>query len=455
MTQPRPSFDAVAFAASLGDIPCETDPTLVRQKSRDFYWYSPVLKKQLDDAIADIVVMPRHEDDVVAVLRRCVEARVPLTPRGGGTGNYGQAMPLAGGVVLDLTALNSIQSITNGVLRVGAGAKLSDIEVRCRPLGWELRMFPSTRRTATVGGFVAGGMGGIGSINFGQLCDPGTLVAARVVTMEAEPKVLELRGAEVNRVQHAYGTNGIITELSIAMAPTQTWVDYVVSFTDFMALARFCDAVARADSIAKRMVSAVDGEAAAHFRPLEEELEPGDSVGLFLIAEQSVAPFEDMLREHGGIVSRCERAANIEARGLVPAFEFTWNHCTLQALKVDKGITYLQARLPAHGYLDTVAELIASFGKEVPMHLEFVRAAGEVACVGMPLVRYSTEPRLRAIIAAFEARGATVDPHSYMLEDDGTKATDPGQLAFKRRVDPYGLLNPGKMRGAEAPAPAA
>jgi FAD/FMN-containing dehydrogenase len=202
-------------------------------------------------------------------------------------------------------------------------------------------------------------------------------------------------------------------------------------------------------------VSAVDGEAAAYFRPLEEELEPGDSVGLFLIAEQSVAPFEEMLRAHGGTVSRCERETEIEARGLVPAFEFTWNHCTLQALKVDKGITYLQSRLPAHGYLDTVAELIANFGKEVPMHLEFIRADGEVACIGLPLVRYSTEPRLRAIIAAFEAHGVTVDPHSYMLEDDGTKETDPDQVAFKRRVDPHGLLNPGKMRGAEAPPAAA
>jgi FAD/FMN-containing dehydrogenase len=333
------------------------------------------------------------------------------------------------------------------VLRVGAGAKLNDIEVRCRPLGWELRMFPSTRRTATIGGFVAGGTGGIGSINFGQLRDAGTLVAARVLTMEAEPKVLELHGAEVNRVHHAYGTNGIITELSIAMAPAQSWVDYIVAFADFMTLARFCDAVARADGIAKRMVSAVDGEAAAHFRALEEEVELGDSVGLFLIAQQSVVPFEEMLRAHGGTVARCQTEAEIDARGLVPAFEFTWNHCTLQALKVDKGLTYLQSRFPARVYLDTAAELSASLGKEVPMHLEFIRADGEVGCVGLPLVRYSTEPRLRAIIAAFEARGASVDPHSYVLEDGDTKQADPDQLAFKRLADPHGLLNPGKMRG--------
>jgi FAD/FMN-containing dehydrogenase len=311
-------------------------------------------------------------------------------------------------------------------------------------------MFPSTRRTATIGGFVAGGANGIGSINFGQLRDSGTLISARVLTMEAEPKVLELHGTEVNRVHRAFGTNGIITELSLAMAPSQSWIDYVVSFTDFMTLARFCDALARADGIAKRMVSAVDGETAAHFRALEEELEPGDSVGLFLIAEQSVAPFEALLRVHGGTVARCQSEADIEAQGLVPAYEFTWNHATLQALKVDKGITYVQARLPAPGYLDVVAELAASFGKEVPMHLEFIRADGGLTCIGLPLVRYSTEPRLRAIIAAFEAHGATVEPHSYLVDGGGATASDPDQAAFKRVADPHGLLNPGKLRGAES-----
>src|SRR5208283_1187968 len=101
------------------------------------------------------------EAEVIAVLRRCFAARVPITARGGGTGNYGQAMPLHGGVVLDLSALNAIHAVADGVLRVGAGAKLGEIEARCRPLGWELRMFPSTRRTATIGGFVAGGSGGV------------------------------------------------------------------------------------------------------------------------------------------------------------------------------------------------------------------------------------------------------------------------------------------------------
>ena len=215
-----------------------------------------MLKQQLRGVTADVVVMPRDEAEVIAVLRRCFAEGVPVTPRGGGTGNYGQAMPLRGGVVLDLLGLDAIHPVVDGVLRVGAGAKLGEIEARCKPTGWELRMFPSTRRTASIG--AAGGSGGIGSINFGQMREPGTLLSARVVTMEAEPQVLELRGADVNRVHHAYGTNGIITEVAIAMARAQSWIDYAVAFPDFVALARFTDFVARADGIAKRLCTAVD-----------------------------------------------------------------------------------------------------------------------------------------------------------------------------------------------------
>lgn len=441
------TFDWPGFAASLG-VPVETEPALVRQKSRDFYWYSPILKQRLRGVTADLVAMPRDEAEVIAVLRRCFAAGVPVTPRGGGTGNYGQAMPLHGGVVLDLLGLDMVHPVADGVLRVGAGAKLGDIEARCRPLGWELRMFPSTRRTATIGGFVAGGSGGIGSINFGMMRDGGTLLSARVVTMENEPQVLVLRGAEVNRVHHAYGTNGIITELEIAMTPAQNWVDYVVAFPGFMPLARFADTVARADGIAKRLCTAVDAGAAAYFRPVRDAITPDEAVGLFLIAAQSAEPFEEMLHAHGGRV--CRRLSEAEAEGAVPAFEFAWNHTTLQALKVDRTITYLQVRFPFDGYLDTVADVIACLGDEVPMHLEFIRTDGAVACAALPLVRYTDEPRLRAIIDEFESRGCIVfDPHTYVLEDGGMKQTDPEQLAFKHRADPHGLLNPGKMRGWE------
>ena len=56
--------------------------------------------------------------------------------------------------------------------------------------GQELRMFPSTRATASVAGFVAGGSGGVGSISWGGLRDFGNVIRLRVLTMEETPRAL-------------------------------------------------------------------------------------------------------------------------------------------------------------------------------------------------------------------------------------------------------------------------
>src|SRR5580698_1470449 len=92
------SRHAAALASLLGD-PSRvlTNAQTVEQLSRDFYWYSPVLRKQLDGKTGDLVVQPLNAKEIQAVLRYCHAHDVPVTARGAGTGNYGQAVPLRGG----------------------------------------------------------------------------------------------------------------------------------------------------------------------------------------------------------------------------------------------------------------------------------------------------------------------------------------------------------------------
>src|SRR6201996_704162 len=142
-----PALDRLV--ADLGDIPVVTEPKVVRRRSRDFFWYSPVLNEQLDGKSADLIVSPRDEADVIRVAAACARHRVPITVRAGGTGNYGQAVPLKGGVLLDISALTDIEWIKPGSLRVGAGAKMNAIDAETQAQGFELRMHPSTKRTAT------------------------------------------------------------------------------------------------------------------------------------------------------------------------------------------------------------------------------------------------------------------------------------------------------------------
>lgn len=435
-----------AFVAALDGIPTIADPRVVKVRSKDYYWFSPVLKPLLEDKTGELVVTPRTEDEVLRVAKACVERRIPLTVRGAGTGNYGQAVPLAGGVILDMTQMKRIVWLRPGIVRLEPGIKMVNIDLEARKIGWELRMYPSTKRTATIGGFIAGGSGGVGSVTHGMLADRGNINALRVATMEDAPRIIELRGDDVQKVHHAYGTNGIITELEIALAPVQPWMDIVVAFEDFMTAARFSHALGEADGIVKKEIATVAWPVPQYFVHLEAAIPQGAHLALLMVAEYSLEALEALLKVHGGTI--CYRRATEDLSTAPPLYEYTWNHTTLHALREDPSISYLQSLFPAGRNLELVEHMYHHFGDEVPMHLEFIRFGGKLTCSALQLVRYTTDSRLTEIIKYHEANGVVIfNPHTYVLEDGGMKTIDEAQLAFKRLVDPFGLMNPGKMRG--------
>ncbi len=439
--------DLAALKADLGAIDLVEEPARRRLLSRDFYWYSPVLKRQLDTALAELVVVPRDEAQVLATLRACHRHRVPVTPRGTGTGNYGQAMPLNGGVVLDLSRLAEIEEIAPGRVRAGAGARVGAIAAAFRAhVGQELRLHPSTARTATIGGFVCGGSGGIGSITWGGLRDRGNILGVRLVTMEALPRILELRGEDIQKVNHAYGTTGIVTAVEMPLAPAYPWVDVMIGFADFMTAARFADALGAQDGLLKKLVSPISAPIPErYFRQLKEFVPAGRSVVLTMVAPFAFDALGSLVASwKGEILYR--RASDDKESAIPPLYEFSWNHTTLQALKVDRAITYHQILYPPPRHLELVERMHRRFADEVMTHLEFVRFDGQIACFGLPLIRFTTEPRLAEIAAEFEEAGCpTFSAHHFTLEEGGMKEVDRVQLEFKREADPLGLLNPGKM----------
>jgi FAD/FMN-containing dehydrogenase len=433
------------LVADFGDIPVVTERNVVRRRSRDFFWYSPILNAQLDGKSADLIVLPRNEDDVVRIASVCARHRVPLTVRGGGTGNYGQAVPLEGGVLLDVSSLDGIEWIKPGIVRVGAGAKMNAIDAAARPEGWELRLHPSTKRMATIGGFVAGGSGGVGSVTYGGLREPGNILAARIVTLEEQPRVIELRGDAAQKVNRAYGTTGIITALEMPLAPAWKWIDVVVAFDDFMQVAAFGYEAALADGIVKKVISPVTWPLPSYFGALKPHCPEGKSLLMAMIAEPSLESFRSLLGGRGTITLEMPTD---ESPSRVPLYEYCWNHTTLQVLKSDRSVTYLQCLYPHDRVLEKVAEMRDLFPDEVLQHLEFIRFGGRVTCSSLPVIRYTDADRLNEIIRLHEDRGVFIaNPHVFTIEDGSRyKRVEADQLGFKHEVDPHGLLNPGKMR---------
>lgn len=448
-------MDVSALKRDLDGIKLDDNPAIVQQKSRDFYWYSPVLKQQLDHVTGDLIVTPKNEAELIRVLAACHRHGVPVTPRGSGTGNYGQAMPLSGGVVLNLAEMNEIKAIAPGRVVTGPGAILADIDRATRAhSGQELRLSPSTYNTASIGGFIAGGSGGVGSINFGGLRDFGNVLRLRVVTMEAEPKALELTGEDLHKVTHAYGTNGIITEVEMPLTAAYDWIDVIVGFDAFMPTARYGNALACQDGILTKLITPIAAPVPQlYFKRHQKFFREGQSICVVMVARHGLDAFVAFTRRAGGeIIFNAATATDDDKKGLPPGFELAWNHTTLRALRVDPAITYLQSLYPFPNQLALVEKMDAMFPDEVFSHLEFVRLDGNITCFGLPLVKFTTEARLDEIIRLHEQNGCPIfNPHRYTLEEGGMKQTDEIQLAFKRETDPQGLLNPGKMIAWENP----
>jgi hypothetical protein len=129
--------------------------------------------------------------------------------------------------------------------------------------------------------------------------------------------------------------------------------------------------------------------------------------------------------------------------------EYTWNHTTLHAMKADKSLTYTQCAFQAGRHTQQAAQMRAHFGDEVHTHLEWIRNLdGALTCSALQLIRYASDERLSEIQQIYRDHGVNIaNPHVFIVEDGKQGRINPDVVAMKQRLDPLGLLNPGKLRG--------
>ena len=444
---------SAALSALARVLPAEqiiTQPAQLESLSRDFYWYSPVLKRELEGRLADAVVQPRSEDQLREIIKFAFEQRIPVTLRGSGTGNYGQCIPTQGGLVVDLAGLDKVIEITaDGIARCEPAARLINIESTARKSGWELRCYPSTWVKASVAGFCAGGSGGIGSITWGSLRENGTVHSLTVLTMEAEPKRIKLTGSEIFRVLHAWGTNGIIVEVELKLAPRTNWAQLAVAHDTYGQSFDFIEAIAHNESFQKRLLSNFEWPLPSHFAPLQKWVPAGKALAFIEVADDQLERLAHVATSTGGQV--VFTAPYTEVRRGAQLSDYTWNHTTLWALKADPSLTYLQCGFSPTRFREQYRQLKARYGDDFLLHVEFVKSDGVYTPGSIPVIRYHSDAHLQEVIQTCTELGIGIaNPHVNFLEGSGRWRPDDAKLVAKQTYDPRGLLNPGKMRGFAA-----
>ncbi len=430
------------FLSAIADVESSVDPITIRRKSRDRYAVSPLLRQQLQGKYADVVVSPKDKAELARVVVAAVRYKIPLTARGGGTANYGQSVPLRGGILLDMTQIAGVVWTKRGAIRALAGTIVGDMDKTARETGQELRMFPTTRATATIAGFIAGGTGGIGSARWGVLRDRGNIAAVEVMTAEEEPRLLELRGTKTLLVHHGYGANCIITEVEMPLTHAEDWRETVVAFPTYMDAVRCGVALGTTPGIVTKLLSVHEWPTPHLIQPLRGIVPEGCSMLSSYVASASAYDFDEVVAEHRGTVV----AAAPEGEGAygIPLYEMAFGHALAQIQKTEPDRTAIEGFFHTDDLVGLVERVHRRLDGVGPLRLELRRWGSRLAGSGSPYVNFESEEQLQRIAEIMQSEGAGVaNSHASSVRAVGKKDVTAEDIAFKRLCDPFGLLNPG------------
>ncbi len=218
MTQsPSPSLTFPDLAERFQDR--YTDNAFERSfYTRDLAPVPELVARFAGQTLPDAVVRPRSAEEVAHILRWASDRRVPVTPRAAATSAYWNAVPVKGGLVLDLNDLRGLVAVDKEArtATVLPATRWLELDVALHRQGLALLSYPTSAPAATVGGWLSMQGHGVGSLRYGSMADqvaglevalPDGTVAEATPGSRLDPSVFA----------SAEGTRGVITRIVLAV----------------------------------------------------------------------------------------------------------------------------------------------------------------------------------------------------------------------------------------------
>jgi glycolate oxidase len=227
-----------AIKAIAGEDNCST-------RVADLYTYG--FDASIHHRSPEIVVQPRSTEQVSSIVQLANERLIPILARGGGTGLCGSAVPIEGGIVLDMTRMNRIKEIRVEDLYcvVEPGVVYDRLMDALAPYKFSIPTAPGSGEACTMGGMVATNASGMRAIKYGAIRD--YVLGLEVVL--ASGKVIQvgtrtLKNSSGYQLERLFvgseGTLGIITELTLRIAPKAKKAAMIVAGFDTLEKAGKC-----------------------------------------------------------------------------------------------------------------------------------------------------------------------------------------------------------------------
>ncbi|NOZ13787.1 MAG: FAD-binding protein [Acidobacteria bacterium] len=219
------------------------------QEQRVLNSYDAMNRMILPDAVAE----PVTEEEVASIIMLCAGFRVPVVPRGAGCGFSGGALPVRGGLVLNLSRMNDIViDRDNLVAEAGPGAVTADVHKAAEAVNLFYPPDPASMAVSTIGGNIAENAGGPRAAKYGVTKE--YVLALRVVLADGSIRTF---GRPLRKDVAGYnlaplfvgseGTLGVITRVWLKLLPKpEAALSSILSFDTALSAARAISAIVAA-----------------------------------------------------------------------------------------------------------------------------------------------------------------------------------------------------------------
>jgi Fe-S oxidoreductase/FAD/FMN-containing dehydrogenase len=200
-----------------------------------------LVKPFVGKTMPEAVVQPQSEAELMALVKWANEKGVVLTPRGSASSGYGGVIPVRGGVVVDFYRMQAIKHVDreNQTVTVEPGIVWEKLDKELMKQGLTLRLYPSSYPSATVGGWLAQGGAGIGSYEAGWFRS--NVISARAVMPDGSAR--EFKGDDLDLISSAEGITGLISEVTLLVQPMEDLDVVAVGCPDAHDLQRMMQAI--------------------------------------------------------------------------------------------------------------------------------------------------------------------------------------------------------------------
>ncbi len=417
--------------------------------------------------LPELVAWPRSTEDVVTILQAAFREGVPVTPRGGGSGRAGGALPVAGGLVLAMEKMNRIQAITPASLiaECEPGVITGELQQAVEAEGLFYPPDPNSLEFCHLGGNVATNAAGPRAVKYGVTRDYVrglTVVLPSGEVIHTGGKTLKsVAGYDLTGLMvGSEGTLGVVTGITVRLKPRPSKVETALLFFPDVALAsRAALAIFRAGHLPRTMelmdhvsIDAVRPKAPFHFP------EGTQTAILLELDGDGDAPFEALVKI-GELVDAEYQASQVLVAKSASERADLWASRRIMSPSLRE--------LYGHKYAEDVAVPLA----EIPAMVDEVHAIAEDEGLKAALYGHMGDGNLhvnllfgsedlwpaamRAAERVFEAavrRGGTITgEHGVGLVKRSVLPLEQGAplIALQRRLkhlfDPDDLLNPGKV----------